>query len=79
MSKYIFNKFRIKDKIAKAELARAHGIIILLSIAMMGLLALGTLVDLALDPWLSFAVIILLAIVVLFSLSVVLTTIKKTK
>ncbi len=78
MNKKIFNKFQVKDKVAKAELTRAHGIIILLSLSLMALLALSSNIDLALDPVLSFIAVLLLAIVVLFSLSII-VAVKKGK
>lgn len=71
MNKKIFNKFQVKDKVVKAELTRAHGIIMLLSLSLMALLALSSNIDLALDPVLSFIAVLLLAVVVLFSLSIV--------
>ena len=78
MNKKIFNKFQVKDKVARAELTRAHGIIMLLSLSLMALLALSSNIDLALDPVLSFIAVLLLAVVVLFSLSVV-VAVKKGK
>ena len=78
MNKKIFNKFQVKDKVARAELTRAHSIIMLLSLSLMALLALSSNIDLALDPVLSFIAVLLLAVVVLFSLSVV-VAVKKGK
>lgn len=77
MNKKILKKFVIKDAVAKKELIRAHGLVILLSMALMFLLSFSAIIDIAVDPILAFSAIILLAVVVILSLSVVLTLIKK--
>jgi len=78
MNKKLFNKFHVKDKVAKAELARAHGIIILLSISLMMTLTIGATFQVHFDPILSFAAVVLLAVVAIVSLSVVIT-VKRSK
>jgi len=78
MNKKLFKKIQVKDKIAKAEVARAHGIIILLSLSLMMTLTLSSTFAVHFDPILSFAAVILLALVTIFSLSVVLT-VKRSK
>jgi len=77
MIKKLFNKFLIKDKVAKAELTRAHGIIILLSISLMMTLTISSSLKIHFDPLLSFVSVVLLAIVAAFSLSVVLSLKRK--
>ena len=79
MNKKHFSKFKIKDKVLRAELVRAHGMIILLVIALMTILTLSNMLDLILDPVLTFAAVILLAIVGLLSLSVVAALLMKRK
>ena len=77
MNKKYLKKFTIKDKNAKAKLARAHATIVLLVIALMFVLTLSGSFQLTLDPLLSFIVVVLLAFVGLISLSVVMTLYKK--
>jgi hypothetical protein len=77
MNKKYFTKFNIKDKVLKHELARAHGMIVLLVIALMAMLAFSSSFDLALDPTLTFTAVFLLALVGIISLSVVVTLTKK--
>ncbi len=77
MNKKYLKKFNIKDKNAKAELARAHVMIVLLVIALMFVLALSGSFQITLDPVLSFIVVVLLAFVGLISLSVVTTLLRK--
>jgi uncharacterized protein YacL len=79
MNKKYFTKFNVKDKVLKHELARAHGMIVLLVIALMGVLAFSSSSALILDPILSFIAVFLLAIVGVISLSVVVTLTKKRK
>ena len=68
-----YAKFLLKDKVAKNELIRAHGMIILLVIALMATLAIATVPDATFDPVLTFIAVVLLAVVGLISLSVVLS------
>ena len=77
MNKKYFTKFNIKDKVLKQELARAHGMIVLLAVALMGVLAFTSTFDLRLDPILSFGAVLLLGIVGIISLLVVVTLTKK--
>ena len=77
MNKKYFTKFNIKNKVLKHELARAHGMIVLLVIALMGILAFTSSFDIRLDPILSFSAVLLLALVGVTSLSVVVTLMKK--
>ncbi|MDB5160061.1 MAG: hypothetical protein JWO99_324 [Candidatus Saccharibacteria bacterium] len=77
MNKKYLKKFNIKDKTAKVELARAHGMIVLLVIALMFILALSGSFNIVLDPLLSFVVVFLLGIVGLISLSVVIAVLRK--
>jgi low affinity Fe/Cu permease len=77
MNKKYFTKFNIKNKVLKHELARAHGMIVLLVIALMGILAFTSSFDVRLDPILSFSAVLLLALVGVTSLSVVVTLMKK--
>ena len=77
MNKKYLKKFNIKDKNAKSELARAHGMIVLLVIALMFIITLSGSTQITLDPLLSFIVVFLLAIVALISLSVVITLYRK--
>ena len=79
MKKTFLSKFQSKDKVLKAELLRAHGMIILLVIAFMATLTLSSRFDIALDPTLSLIAVILLAIVALISLSVVISLFKMKK
>ena len=79
MKKKYLAKFNVKDKVARAELLRAHGMIILLVIAFMATLTLSSRLDIALDPMLSFVAVVLLALVALLSLSVVASLIMKKK
>jgi len=76
MNKKYFSKFKIKDKVLKQELIRAHGMIVLLVITLMATLALATTFQVEFDPVLTFIAVILLAIVGLLSLSVVLSITK---
>jgi hypothetical protein len=71
MNKTHFKKFSVKNKALKHELLRAHGMIILLVVALMGMLTFSSSFDLTLDPILTFAAVFLLAIVGVLSLSVV--------
>jgi len=73
MNKKYFSKFKVKDKVLKHELIRAHGIIVLLVITLMTTLALATTFQVEFDPTLTFIAIVLLAIVGLLSLAVVLS------
>jgi uncharacterized protein YacL len=77
MNKKYLKKFNIKDKTAKVELARAHGMIVLLVIALMFILALSSSFNIVLDPLLSFIIVFLLAIVGLISLSVLIAVLRK--
>ena len=79
MKKKYLAKFNVKDKAARAELLRAHSMIILLVIAFMTTLTLSTTLEIALDPILSFGAVILLACVALLSLSVVVSLVLKKK
>jgi hypothetical protein len=79
MNKKHYSKFKIKDKVLKNELARAHGMIILLVITLMAVLAFSGTLDLTLNPVLTFTAVILLAIVGLLSLSVVVSVLMKRK
>jgi len=76
MNKKYFSKFKIKDKVLKQELIRAHGMIVLLVITLMATLALATTFQVEFDPTLTFIAVVLLAIVGLLSLSVVLSITK---
>jgi hypothetical protein len=77
MNKKYFTKFNVKDKVLKHELARAHGMIVLLVVALMGVLAFTSSFDLRLDPILSFSAVLLLGIVGVISLLVVVALTKK--
>lgn len=77
MNKKYFTKFNVKDKVLKYELARAHGMIILLVVALMGVLAFTSSFALRLDPILSFCAVLLLGIVGIISLFVVVKLTKK--
>jgi low affinity Fe/Cu permease len=77
MNKKYFTKFNVKNKVLRHELARAHGMIVLLVIALMGILAFTSSFDVRLDPILSFSAVLLLALVGVTSLSVVVTLMKK--
>ncbi|HEY8886684.1 MAG TPA: hypothetical protein VIM31_04275 [Candidatus Microsaccharimonas sp.] len=79
MNKKHFSKFKIKDKVLKNELARAHGMIILLVIALMSVLGISNTLEISLDPVLTFTAILLLAVVGLLSLSVVASILTKRK
>lgn len=79
MNKKHYKKFQIKDRTLKNELARAHGMIILLVIALMGVLAISNMLETTFDPILTFIAILLLAIVGLLSLSVVASMLMKHK
>lgn len=79
MNKKHFSKFRIKDKVLKNELARAHAMIILLVMTLMATLALSSAYDITFDPTLTFIANILLALVGLLSLSVLASLIMKRK
>ena len=76
MNKKYYSKFKIKDKVLKQELIRAHGMIVLLVITLMATLALATSFQVDFDPVLTFIAVVLLAIVGLLSLSVVLSITK---
>jgi hypothetical protein len=77
MKKPYLSKFKIKDKVAKAELARAHGMIILLVIALTFVLTLASSGQVELDPMLSFIAIFLLSIVGVISLWVLISVSSK--
>jgi len=77
MKKKYLSKFQMKDKTAKAELARAHEMIVLLAVALMYILALSSTTQLILDPLLAFIAVGLLAVVGVISLSVVVTLLRK--
>lgn len=77
MNKKYFTKFNVKNKVLKHELARAHGMVVLLVIALMGILAFTSSYDIRLDSILSFSAVLLLALVGITSLSVVVTLMKK--
>lgn len=79
MNKKYFSKFKIKDRVLRNELARAHGMIILLVIALMSVLAISNTLEVTLDPLLMFAAILLLAVVGLLSLSVIASILMKRK
>ena len=79
MTKKYYSKFKIKDKVLKNELTRAHGMIILLVIALMSTLAVANTLEMTLDPLLTFIAIALLAVVGLLSLSVIITLLAKRK
>ena len=79
MNKKHFTKFKVKDKVLKSELVRAHGMIILLVVALMAVLTVSSSFDVALDPILTFWAVILLAVVGLLSLSVVIAIVTKRK
>lgn len=76
MNKKHFAKFKIKDKVLKNELARAHGMIILLVVALMTLLTVSSTLDFSIDPVLAFIATLLLGIVGLLSLSVVVALVR---
>ena len=77
MNKKLLTKFVIKDKKTKAELARAHGMILLLVIALMSILVISSIDGIVLDSILSFVSVVLLAIVGIISLSVLVALTKK--
>ena len=77
MIKKHFSKFRVKDKVLKKELVRAHSMILLLVVTLMATLALASTPDVQFDPLLAFSAIFLLAVVGLISLSVVLAVTTK--
>jgi len=79
MTKKSVSKLQIKDTVLKNELARAHGMIILLAIALMMVLTISSSLDIVLDPVLAFFAVFLLAIVGVLSLTVIITLIKKRK
>ena len=79
MNKKHFTKFKVKDKVLKSELVRAHGMIILLVVALMAVLTVSSSFDVALDPILTFWAVLLLAVVGLLSLSVVIAIVTKRK
>jgi hypothetical protein len=78
MNKKHFAKFRIKDKVLKNELTRAHGMIILLVVTLMAVLAMVS-NGIIFDPSLTFIATILLALVGLLSLSVFASLVMKRK
>lgn len=77
MNKKLFKKFQVKDKAARAELARAHGMIMLLSLSLMFMVIFMSAINIDFNPVLTFIAASLLGLVVLLSLSVVLYTLKK--
>lgn len=79
MKKKYYAKFIVKDRVMKSELARAHGMIVLLVITLMATLVLSSAYSIELDPALTFVAVILLAVVGIISLSVVTTVTKKRK
>jgi uncharacterized membrane protein len=79
MTKKHYSKFKIKDKVLKNELVRAHGMIILLVIALMVVLTVSSSLEIALDPVLTFFAVLLLAVVGMLSLTVVVSLLKKGK
>ena len=79
MNKKHFSKFKVKDKVLRSELARAHGMIILLVIALMAVLTVSSSLEIALDPLLTFTAVFLLAIVGVLSLSVIIAILSKRK
>ncbi len=79
MNKKHLSKFRVKDKVLKHELARAHGMIILLVITLMAILAISSSYNVVFDPTLTLIANILLAFVGLLSLAVFASLIKKRK
>jgi|GEM_PF-2562981 len=77
MKKKYLSKFQVKDKTAKAELARAHEMIVLLVIALMYVLTLSSTMQVILDPLLACIAVVLLAVVGVISLSIVITLLRK--
>ena len=73
MNKKYFSKFNIKDKKVKSELVRAHGMIILLVVALMFVLAISSTLNILLEPVLTLIAVLLLAVVGIISLTVVLS------
>ena len=71
MSKMLFKKFQKQSaKEVRRELARAHLIIALLSIALITLLTIGTVQAISFDATLSAICVVLLSIVTLVSLCI---------
>jgi uncharacterized protein YacL len=79
MKKKYYSKFQLKDKVARNEIARAHGMIVLLVIALMVTLTISTFPDVTFDPILTFVAVVLLALVGLVSLSVFVAVTMKRK
>jgi hypothetical protein len=79
MNKKLYSKFKIKDKVLRNELARAHGMIILLVAALMLILGISNTSDTTFDPTLTLTAIILLGVVGLLSLSVIASILTKRK
>ena len=76
--KKLFKKIAKKNiKEVRAELARAHLIIAMLSIAVIALLALGATQPVTFDPTLSAICVVLLSIVSIVSLSTALNLFRK--
>jgi len=76
--KKLFKKIAKKNiKEVRAELARAHLIIAMLSIAVIALLALGATQPVTFDPTLSAICVVLLSIVAIVSLSTALNLFRK--
>jgi uncharacterized protein YacL len=79
MKKKFYSKFVIKDQVLKNELARAHGMIILLVVALMVTLTIATSPDITFDPLPTFIAVIMLAVVGIISLSIIISITRKRK
>lgn len=79
MNKKLFNKLKVKDQASRIELARAHGIIVMLSLSLIFTLTFAAAIDVDLNPILTFSASVLLGLVALLSLSVVVSMLKQRK
>jgi hypothetical protein len=79
MNKKYYAKFQLIDGGAKREIARAHGMIVLLVIALMATLVIASMPDVMFEPILTFIAVVLLAIVGVISLSVLISVTRKRK
>lgn len=73
MNKKYYSKFKIKDMVLRRELARAHGMIVLLVIALMTTLIVASSVDVQFTKGLTAIAVVLLAFVGIISLTVILS------
>ena len=79
MNKKFFTKFSVKDKAIKQELVRAHGMIVLLSIALVAQLSVTAAIDTDYDQTVALIVGLLLTVVALISTSVVVAILRGKK